>query len=102
MLLGKIEASDDVKKVKKLNDKLDEFKLQFNELIQIDPIRAKNPFYNCWFLSVPQLLILLDNVNSSDDLKRELWRTRSITTSSLDFYREYEYARKLAAAKDSM
>ncbi|MCC5643772.1 YraN family protein [Nostoc sp. CHAB 5824] len=102
MLLGKVEASDDVNKVKKLNDKLDEFRLQFNELIQIDPIRANNPFYNCWFLSVPQLLILLDNVNSSDDLKRELWRTRSITTSSLDFYREYEYARQLAAARDSM
>ncbi|MEH2117441.1 hypothetical protein [Nostoc sp.] len=101
MLLGKVEASDDVNKVEKLNKKLNDFKLQFNELVQLDPTRAKNPFYNCWFLSVPQLLILLDNVNSSDDLKRELWRTRSITTSSLDFYREYEYARELAAARDS-
>lgn len=107
MLQGEFEASNnansvEVEKLDKLNQKLNEFKFQFNELIQLDPRRAKSPFYNCWFLSVPQLLILLDNVTSSDDLKRELWRTRSITRSSLDFYREYEYARQLAAARDSI
>jgi hypothetical protein len=106
MLLGNFEASDnlnqiDVEKLDKLNKKLDEFKLQFSELIKLDPRKANNPFYNCWFLSVPQLLILLDNVTSSDDFKRELWRTRSITTSSLDFYREYYYARQLAANRNS-
>ncbi|MBD1926536.1 hypothetical protein H6F74_09810 [Trichocoleus sp. FACHB-90] len=95
MLLGRFDASDDAdaNRVISLNKKLDNFKLQFNEIVLLDPRRTGNPFYNCWFLSVPQLLILLDNVNSSDDLKRELWRTRSISRSSLDFYREYEYAR---------
>jgi hypothetical protein len=99
MLLGRFDASDDAdaSRVRSLNKKLDEFQSQYNEIVQLDPRRAKNPFYNCWFLSVPQLLILLDNVNSSDDLKRELCRTRSISTSSLDFYREYEYARQLVA-----
>jgi hypothetical protein len=99
MLLGRFDASDeaDASRVKSLNKKLDEFQSQYNKIVQLAPKMAKNPFYNCWFLSVPQLLILLDNVNSSDDLKRELWRTQSLSTSSLDFYREYEYARQLVA-----
>ncbi|MBD2500488.1 hypothetical protein [Anabaena azotica] len=107
MLLGNFDSSNNLntseaKKLNKLNDKINEFKIQFKELIKLNSTWANHPFNNCWFLSVPQLLILLDNVTSSDDLKRELWRTRSRTTSSLDFYREYEYARQLAAAKDSM
>ena len=83
------------KKIEDLNENLRKFQHQFNELVQLDSQRINNPFYECWFLSVPQLLIILDNVNSSDDLKRELWRTRSISTSSLDFYKEYEYIRSL-------
>lgn len=77
-------------KIKKLNKKIDQFQQQFNELIELDTKKANNPFYNCWFLSLPQLLIILDNVNSSDDLKRELWITRSMSTSSMDFYQESE------------
>jgi hypothetical protein len=53
------------------------------------------PFYDSWFLSLPQLLIILDNVNSSDDLKRELWKTRSSSAYFLDFYQEYYDAQKL-------
>ncbi|MDF2387805.1 hypothetical protein JMG10_40560 [Nostoc ellipsosporum NOK] len=104
MLLGRFEANDNVNegKFNTLEENLNEFQEKFKELVQLDPTRADNPFYNCWFLSVPQLLILLDNVNCNDDLKRELWRTRSITTGSLDFYREYEYALNRAAARDSI
>ncbi|WP_071190686.1 hypothetical protein [Trichormus sp. NMC-1] len=54
-----------------------------------------SPFSNSWFLSVPQLLVLLDNVNSNDSLKTELWKTRSLSASTLDFYREYSFARDL-------
>jgi len=102
MLLGTFDTSNntDINKIINLNKKLNEFQYQFNEIVQLDPTRAGNPFYNCWFLSVPQLLIILDNVHSNDDLKRELWRTRSISTSSLDFYREYEYARQLTVTRD--
>lgn len=102
MLLGRFDEGNDVVKIKNLNEKLNEFQSQFNELVQLDSERINHPFYNCWFLSVPQLLIILDNINSSDDLKRELWRTRSISTGSLDFYKEYEFARQLATARDSM
>lgn len=104
ILSGRLESNDNdnASIVKGLNKKLDEFKLQLHELSQLNTRSVGSPFYNCWFLSVPQLLMLLDNVNSSDDLKRELWRTRSTSTISLDFYREYEHMRQLAVARDSM
>jgi DNA-binding transcriptional ArsR family regulator len=54
-----------------------------------------SPFFNSWFLSLPQLLVLLDNVNSNDSLKTELWKTRRLSASTLDFYREYSFARDL-------
>ena len=49
----------------------------------------RQPFFNCWFLSLPQLLVLLDNVNTAEDFKKQLWLTRSVTHGSQDFYHEY-------------
>ncbi|MEC4806158.1 MAG: hypothetical protein SAJ72_18035 [Jaaginema sp. PMC 1080.18] len=102
MLLGKLESTNinNIKveeKIEKLNQKIDEFKNQIDEIYKLDDDNQKNSshFDYCWFLSVSQLLIILDNVQSSNELKQELWRTRSISTSSLDFYREYAYARQI-------
>jgi hypothetical protein len=65
-----------------------------NEHIELNPISEEYLFYNCWFLSVPQILIILDNVNSSDDLKREIWRNRSVSFSCMDFYKEYYHLKQ--------
>ncbi len=96
MLFGEFDTShNEIKqKVLALNEKISELKSLITKIGQLDPERPQDPFYNCWFLSVPQLLILLDNVNSNDNLKQELWRTRSVTTGSFDFYREYYNARQ--------
>ena len=84
------------KDLKELQEKLlPEFQKQFNELVQLDSTKKGQPFYDSWFLSLPQLLIILDNVNSSDDLKRELWKTRSSSAYFLDFYQEYYDVQKL-------
>jgi hypothetical protein len=56
------------------------------------------PFFHCWFLSIPQLLVLLDGVQGADAFKKALWQTRHITFSSLDFYFEHAYMRKLKAS----
>lgn len=93
--------SVDASKVSDLNKKLNKFKSLVSKIVQLDPGKLKHLFQYCWFLSVPQLLILLDNVNSNDDFKQELWRTRSITTGSLDFYREYDNARQIALSRIS-
>lgn len=88
-----INDSKHAKKFKKLNEKLDEFRAQTIELNNLGVLHKR--FFNCWFISVPQFLVLLDDVKSNDDFKRELWRTRHLTTGSLDFYSELAFSRNL-------
>jgi hypothetical protein len=44
------------------------------------------PFFNCWFLSVSQLLILLDGVTDGASFRAALWSCRHVVTGSSDFY----------------
>lgn len=88
-------STEENEKLDDLKKKLSKFQEQFDELVQLEPTKKGQPFYDSWFLSLPQLLIILDNVNSSDDLKRELWKTRSSSAYFLDFYQEYYDAQKL-------
>lgn len=53
------------------------------------------PFFNCWFLSLPQILILLDDVTDAASLRGALWASRYLTTGSSDFYHEQSYAKRL-------
>ncbi|WP_016951754.1 hypothetical protein [Anabaena sp. PCC 7108] len=61
-----------------------------------------SPFSNSWFLSVPQLLVLLDNVNSNESLKAELWKTRNPSTGTLDSYFEYFYFDKVRTYRNDI
>lgn len=83
---------------------LDRHRKQFEEMTemmrkfravetQLDKLRidARAPYHNCWFLSVPQLLILLDEAHDAESFERALFVTRSITFGTLDFY--FEHAR---------
>ncbi len=79
----------------KLNNKTAALRAQIDELAKLLEGFRRQPFFNCWFLSIPQLLVLLDRVNSNDSFKTELWRTRHLTTHSLDWYFEMDYAFKL-------
>lgn len=47
---------------------------------------VNQPFFNCWFLSVPQLLVLLDGVTDGASFRAELWSCRHVVTGSSDFY----------------
>lgn len=49
------------------------------------------PFHHCWFLSLPQLLILLDEVSDASSFEAALRTTRNTTLGSLDFYWEYAH-----------
>lgn len=81
----------------KLQGKFDDLNESIESIVKqevtLSDFRSDNhnrqPFFNCWFLSLPQLLVLLDDVHTSDDFKEQLWRTRSITHGSQDFYYEY-------------
>ena len=44
------------------------------------------PFFNCWFLSVPQLLVLLDDVNDVDAFRAVFFSKRAMTLDVADLY----------------
>jgi hypothetical protein len=56
---------------------------------------VNQPFFNCWFLSVPQLLVLLDGVGDTADFKAALWSCRHVVTGSSDLYFDLSYMRRL-------
>lgn len=58
-------------------------------------------FFNCWFLSLPQLLILLDGVDGPAGLKSALWQTRAVATGTNDFYHDFAWMRDLKAKATS-
>ena len=81
----------------KLNALLAEIRQQINFLHPGE--KALNqPFFHCWFLSLPQLLVLLDGVQDEEAFKTALWKTRHIVTGSSDFYFDLSYMAKLAAS----
>jgi hypothetical protein len=79
----------------KLAEKFKIFRNQYSELEKLRGRKSKTPFSHCWFLSVPQLLILLDDVNSGDDFHNCLTKTKFISTRTYDFYSIYAYVRHL-------
>lgn len=52
-------------------------------------------FSRCWFMSVPQLLLLLEDVEGPDDFFRNLGMVRRLTFQTFNFYFEYGNARKM-------
>ena len=97
LLNGELKSEDDTiaKKVDKINELIDQFKNNFSDLINLNPEYESKPFFNCYYLSLPQLLIILDQVNSGEDLRNEICKLRSVSFSTMDFYQEYFYINKL-------
>jgi hypothetical protein len=80
-------------KLEKLNSAIDALEREITALRQL----GKNNgalFINCWFLSVPQLLLLLDGVTDGDDFAARIGKLRHLTYRTLDFYRDFGFARR--------
>jgi hypothetical protein len=83
-----------------LNKSLEAVREQIRELYP-NQVTINQPFFHCWFLNVPQLLILLDGVEGAEAFRRELWRTRHIVTGSSNFYRDYAHMCRIAASAEA-
>lgn len=70
---------------------------QTSELASFDSRLGQDPFYWCGFLSVPQLLILLDDVCDPESFERALSVTRHMSFGTLDFYFEHARMKKIRA-----
>lgn len=85
------------KEFSKLNARLGKVRQQVN-FLHPGGKELDRPFFHCWFLSLPQLLILLDGVQGEEAFKNALWKARHIVTGSSDFYFDLSKMRKLAAS----
>lgn len=47
-----------------------------------------NPFFNSWFLDLEQLMVLIQEANSNEELLERLRETKFVTSGSYSFYRE--------------
>lgn len=57
---------------------------------------SQRPNFPCWFLGMPQLLVLLDHVNDNESLWGELKRTRHMSSGRLSWFAEQHYMRHLS------
>jgi Holliday junction resolvase-like predicted endonuclease len=73
------------KKFDEINEALVEIRKQVAALYP-GQRELKQPFFNCWFLSVPQLLVLLDGVTDGPGFRAALWSCRHVVTGSSDVY----------------
>ena len=55
----------------------------------------QRPYFNCWFFSLPQLMIILDGVSGPEDFRDALWATRGITTGQGDLCFDLRYAEQM-------
>lgn len=81
----------------KLNGLLSELREQLR-ILHPGETDMNHPFFHCWFLSVPQLLVLLDGIQGAEAFRHALWQTRHIVTGSADFYFDNARMRKAAAS----
>jgi len=90
-----LEAND-----QSLQIRLDKLAPKFTELKTLSTslsLSGPFPFQDSYFLSIPQLLWLLERVNNESDFIKELTRLRNMATPMRDFYGEHLFAEKLAA-----
>jgi hypothetical protein len=88
-----VDRKEDKSNLSEVHKKLDKLLEQHEKIIALGKNQNGFPFIDCWFLSLPQLLIILDDVNSNESFKNALWRTRHFSTKSLNFYFDYAWAR---------
>lgn len=58
----------------------------------------EDPFFGCWFISVPQLLMLLESVESTPEFIERLGIMRSMSFQTYDFYYEFQNSSKITAS----
>ncbi|MHB1756823.1 MAG: hypothetical protein ACYCT9_04835 [Leptospirillum sp.] len=84
--------SDDFKdQMSKLNDSIEILRTQNTQLNALKG-NDEQPYFECWFLSIPQILVLLDNVTDSKSFRERLWKIRHIIRGTQDFYFEFSEA----------
>jgi hypothetical protein len=91
IVLQNQEIKSDVDAFKKIHKQRIAHEQQAIKLNELDPKFSHYPYFNCWFISVPQLLVVLDFSADSDEFYEALRSTRFVTMGTANFYFEFYY-----------
>lgn len=87
-----------IKDVKKFNKDLQKWMPFLNKEITNGDSKS-NPFFNSWFLDLEQLMLIVQDSNSNDELLTRLRETKHVTAGSYNFYKERRMAREIKGNK---
>ena len=87
-----------IKDVKKFNKEMQKWMPYLNEE-RANGDSKTNSFFNSWFLDLEQLMLLIQESNSNDDLLARLKDTKYVTMGSYSFYRERRMVRMMSSNK---
>ena len=99
-LTAKYDGKDKhiVKDVKKFNKDMQKW-LPFLKYEKVYGDSNKNSFFNSWFLDLEQLMLIVQESNSNEELLARLRDTKCVTMGSYNFYRERRMAREMNGNK---
>lgn len=89
----------DSKIKKSIEHTLKDFKDNLHDIFDNDPNYGKKIFFDCWFISLPMLFLMIDNSASSEALIKEIITLKFIGSNSQDFYFDYDYVKKTIPQK---
>lgn len=87
-----------IKNVKKFNKDMQKW-MPFLNGERIKGDSKTNPFFNSWFLDLEQLMLIVQESNSNDELLARLLETKYVTTGAYNFYRERRMVRMMNGNK---
>lgn len=99
-LTAEYEGTDKqtIKDVKKFNKDMQKW-MPFLKKERTNGDSKRNPFFNSWFLDFEQLMLIVKESNSNDELQARLIETKYVTTGSYNFYRERRMVRMINGSK---
>ena len=100
LLTAEYEGADKqiIKDVKKFNKDMQKWMPFLNEE-RANGDSKTNPFFNSWFLDLEQLMLIMQESNSNDELLDRLSETKCVTMGTYNFYRERRMVRMMNGNK---
>jgi len=84
-----------IKKFEKLAEKQKVWVEQYNKLYNLDKGFSHFPYFNCWFLSLPQLLEVINISTDNNSFYETFRKIKHVSRNTLDWYREFDIATKM-------
>lgn len=88
-----------IKKFEKLKEKQAKWTEQYNKLCVIDYDYPNHPFFDCWFMSLPQLLEVINLSTDNNSFYETFRKTKHVSLNTLDWYREFDITTHLEHEK---